>query len=87
MDLFAALGSDVSRPEVERLAIADLWSKNPARLRNAANALSEYGSTLAEGALYARLEDFRKARAASMKRGDDDDVPFGIEPENATCGS
>jgi hypothetical protein len=84
VDLFSVLGSDVSRPEIERLAIADLWSKNPAPLRNAANALSEYGSTLAEGALYARLEDFGKARAASMKRGDDDDVPFGIEPENAT---
>ena len=82
VDLFSQLGSDVSRPEIEKVAMADLWSKNPARLRNAASSLSEYGSTLAERALYTRLEDFRNDRAASMEREDDDDRPFGIELEN-----
>jgi hypothetical protein len=78
-ELLASLGSEVRRPEIEKLAIANLYSSDSVRVQNAANALSAYGSAAAEGALWKRLDDFREERARTNKSSEETDSPDEAE--------
>jgi hypothetical protein len=55
---FAALDDYIRRPKLEQIAIAALHDPSPEVVRDAAQALSRYGSAKTEASLWARLESF-----------------------------
>lgn len=55
---FTALDDYIRRPKLEQIAIAALDDPSPEVVRDAAQALSKYGSAKAEARLWSRLESF-----------------------------
>src|SRR5262249_47388815 len=55
---FTALDEYIRRPKLEQIAIAALADPSPGVVRDAAQALSKYGSAKAEPRLWARLQQF-----------------------------